>query len=51
MIATPALSDFASAADELRQQELARLSDAIVPRIEAFGSAVARSTRPEGFDR
>jgi hypothetical protein len=38
MSAAPALSGFDVAADELRRQELARLSDALVPRIEALRS-------------
>jgi hypothetical protein len=41
---SPALSNFAAAADELRRQEIARLSDALTPRIEAL-----RSMTPQAF--
>jgi hypothetical protein len=41
----PALSNFAIAADELRRQEIARLSDALVPRIEALRSMTPQSFR------
>jgi hypothetical protein len=39
--ATPALSNFAAAAADLRRQEIARLSDAIVPRLDALRSMTA----------
>jgi hypothetical protein len=38
---------FAAAADELRQQEFARLSAAVTPRIEAFRSMTADEFRDE----
>src|SRR5271168_770290 len=41
---SPAPSNFAAAADELRRQEIARLSDALTPRIEAL-----RAMTPQAF--
>jgi hypothetical protein len=46
MVAPPALSNFAAAA-ELRRQELARLADAVTPRIEAFRSMTLDAFRNE----
>jgi restriction endonuclease len=43
----PALSGFARAADELRQQEFARLMDAVTPRIEALRSMTPAAFRNE----
>jgi hypothetical protein len=43
----PALSGFALAADELRQQEFARLMDAVTPRIEALRSMTPAAFRNE----
>ena len=34
--ASPALSSFARAADELREQEFSRLSSAVVPTVESL---------------
>src|SRR5271170_5003001 len=42
---SPALSNFAAAADELRQQEIARLTDALVPRLETLRSMTAPAFR------
>src|SRR5271170_575516 len=42
---SPALSNFAAAADELRRQEIARLSDALTPRIEALRAMTAPAFR------
>src|SRR3954447_16774042 len=38
MSARPALSNFVTAAAELQRQEIARLSDAVVPRLETMRS-------------
>ena len=45
MAAPPALSTFSAPAAELRQQEIARLSDALVPRLEALRSMTAPAFR------
>ena len=37
--------NFAAAADELRRQEIARLTDAIIPRLEALRSMTAPAFR------
>ena len=44
MSEAPALSNFAAPADQLRRQEIARLSDALTPRIEAL-----RAMPPQAF--
>jgi Restriction endonuclease len=42
---SPALSNFKADADELRRQEIARLTDALTPRLEALRSMTAQGFR------
>src|SRR4051794_27388506 len=54
MSAPPALSNFVTAAAELQRQEIARLSDAVVPRLETMRSmtlAVFRSIIADMWQR